>query len=566
MYILGISAFYHDSAAVLLKDGQIVIALEEERFSRVKHDNSFPRRAIKKCLDFAEIDISEVGHVVYYEKPLLKFERILQNFVETFPFSWRLFLKAIPEWLGEKIKVEAIIRKKLGYKKKIYYIPHHLSHAAAAFYTSGYKSSAIVTIDGVGEYQTTGIWLGSELEIKKIKGLVYPHSLGLLYSTFTAFLGFRVNEGEYKMMGLSAYGEARYFEEVKKLIDLKEDGSFFLRLEYFGFRDSMKMWSDNFERLFGVPRKEGQPIVQKHKDIAASIQKLTEEVYSRILREAKVVTNQVQLCIGGGVALNSLANGKIFESGFDDAYVFGSSGDSGGALGAALFCYYQILKNKRNQTRVESLDLGTVYASTEIEKILRREKLAYKRFEKKEMDSYVAKLLMRDKIIGWFQGRMEFGPRALGYRSILASPISKDIRVRLNKLKRRELFRPFGCSILEEDFFRTFKVKVKSSFPFMNFCFDMKRKYRDLLPAICHEDGTSRVQTINIRNNRFYSLIREFKRISGVGCLLNTSFNLKGEPIVENPHEAIHLFKKAKLDYLVIDCFIVSSKAVSLTV
>lgn len=577
MYILGISAFYHDSAAVLIKDGVIVVALEEERFSRIKHDNAFPFQAIKVCLKEANITIADIDYVAYYEKPLLKFERILQTFVETYPFALRPFLKAIPEWLTEKINVENIIRKKLHYKKKIYYIPHHLSHASAAYFTSPYKSSAIVTIDGVGEYQTTGIWQAkreipgqARNDITLLKSLDFPHSLGLLYSTFTAFLGFRVNEDEYKVMGLAAYGKPTYVKKIEKLIDVKDDGSFQLNMQYFSFRERFQMWNKKFEKLFGKSRiKSGmtknEPLTQRHKDIAASIQYVTEQIYFKILNHAQNITNEKNICISGGVGLNALANGKIYTNTLfnKNVHIFGPAGDSGGALGAALFTYFSILQQKTPKKAILGLSLGTSYEDAEIKTLLKKEELRYKHFtNEKELLETTAKLLAENNLIGWFQGRMEFGPRALGNRSILANPKPAAMKEKMNKIKKRELYRPFACSILKEKVHEYFEIPTKSSnFSYMNFCFIVKKEKRDELQAVVHKDTTCRIQTVaNHTNSRYYKLIKAFEKLTGIPALMNTSFNLNHEPIIETPIQAIQDFKKTNMDYLILENFIIQKK------
>jgi len=429
MYILGISAFFHDSAAVLIKNGQIVFASEEERFSRIKHDNSFPFKAIKASLLHENILINDISYVAYYEKPLLKFERILQTIVETYPFSLQPFLKAMPEWFSEKIKVQHIIKKRVGYKGKIFFFPHHLSHASASYYPSPFAESAVLTMDAIGEYQTTGLWYAKGTTIMPLKIIDFPHSLGLLYSTFTAFLGFRVNEDEYKVMGLAAYGKPKFLNKIHEIVDIKSDGSFHLDMRFFGFRESFQMWSKKFEHLFGKPRKPRDVINQKHKDLAASIQAVTERVYFKILNHLYSLTKTKNLCIGGGVALNALANGKIYEkTPFKNLYVFGAAGDSGGALGATLFTYRSLsIKPPRrwpkDSSEVKSLSLGSSYSNNEIQAILKQYKLRYQKFENEDklLDT-VSSLLNKGYIIGWFQGRMEFGPRALGNRSILAKP------------------------------------------------------------------------------------------------------------------------------------------------
>jgi len=561
MYILGISAFYHDSAAALIKDGIVIAAAEEERFTRIKHDNSFPINSIEFCLKEAGITIDDVANIAYYEKPLLRFERILDMVIKAYPFTLKPFVKGIPEWINEKIKVEQKIRKKLKFKKNIFYIPHHLSHASASYYSSGFKSSAILTIDGIGEYQTTALWNGQGNKILPIKHINFPDSIGLLYSTFTAFLGFRVNEDEYKVMGLAAYGKPIYTNDIYKLMDVKEDGSFKLDLSYFKFREEFRMWSNVFEKVFGHPRKQNEHVTQKHKDIAASIQKVTEEVYFKILNHLYSITKEKNLCIGGGVALNALANGKIFDNTpFKNVYIIGPAGDGGNALGAAFFAYYHILNHKKMPPRVHNLYLGSSYSDEEIEAALKEKKIKYTKINtEKELIDKSAKLLSEEKIIGWFESRMEYGPRALGARSILAHPKKREMKEKVNKIKIRELFRPFAGSILQGHLNDYFEIPKNVYFsPFMVICFVVKEKMRKNMASIVHEDFTCRVHTVTNVDGRYFKLIKEFYRITKIPIILNTSFNLKGEPIVETPEQAIDDFLKTSMDYLVIGDFIAS--------
>ena len=560
MYVLGISSFYHDSAAVLIKDGKVVAAFEEERFTRIKHDNAFPKQAINFCLKTAGITIKEITSIAYYEKPLLKFERILETFVATFPFSTQPFTTTIPEWLSHKIQVEKNIRK-LNFKKNIYFIPHHLSHAASSYYSSGFANAAILTVDGIGEYQTTGLWLGKKNTITPLKEINFPHSLGLLYSTFTAFLGFRVNEDEYKVMGLGAYGNPVYKDAIYKLIEIKEDGSFKLDLNYFRFREEFKMWSDKFEDLFGKPRSQNDSVLKHHKDLAASIQMVTEEIYFKMLNHLHRLTKAQNLCVSGGVGLNALANGKIFNNTpFKKIYIMGAAGDSGSAMGAALFAYFSISNPKKKVQKLDNLYLGSEFSNEEIGSYLKKNNLKFRKIEsERELIKISARLLSKNAILGWFQGKMEFGPRALGNRSILANPKPKVMKEKVNRIKIRELFRPFAGSILQEYVSEYFEVPTtQKDFPFMNFCFQVKEEMRKNISAIVHADYSCRIQTVSKNNDRYYQLIHEFYKETGVPVILNTSFNLKGEPIVETPEQAIRDFLKTKIDYLVIDNYIVS--------
>lgn len=554
MYILGTSAFYHDSAAAVLKDGKVLAAVEEERFTRRKHDNAFPFQAVAFCLREAGIALNDVGALAYYEKPLLKFERILDDFVQTYPLSLGPFLRGIPEWLHVKVQVKRLLRKELGFQGKIFFVPHHASHAAAAFFPSPFEKAALLTIDGVGEYQTTGLWLGERNTLVPLYAIDFPHSWGLFYSAFTSFLGFKINEDEYKVMGLAAYGEPSYEARIRELIKIKADGSFRVDMRFFSFREGIRMWNRRFEKFFGPPRKPDDPITQREKDLAASVQKILEEGYGKTLQHLAELTGARELCVGGGVALNALANGKIFErTPFTNVYVFGAAGDSGAAVGAALFTHHQLMGNAvRNEVR--GLELGSSHADAEAERQLTARGVSFERFSGEEtLLERVASLLSQDAIVGWFQGRMEFGPRALGARSILASPCSARMKERVNLVKRREAFRPFGGSILQDRVHEYLEVpESQRSFPFMTFCFRVRPDKRGELAAIVHEDGTVRIQTVAPEHGRYEQLIRAFAKKTGTPCLLNTSFNLQGEPIVESPAQAIDDFLKSPMDYLVL--------------
>lgn len=558
MLILGISAYYHDSAACIIKDGQVIAAVEEERFSRIKHDNNFPYKAIDFCLKSQKFKANEIGYVAYYEKPLLKFERILETFLATWPFSFAPFLKGMPEWLDYKIKVEATI-KKLGFKNQIFFIPHHFSHAASAFYPSPFEKTAILTVDGVGEWQTTGLWKGKGNDLKLLKLINFPNSLGLLYSTFTAHLGFKVNEDEYKLMGLAAYGKPTFTNEIHSIIDIKNDGSFKLNLKYFGFRESFKMYNHQFEKLLGKARKPEEKITKHHADLAASIQAVTEEIYFKMLNYLYSITETTNLCLSGGVALNALANGKIYEkTPFKKIYIFGAAGDSGAAIGAGLFVYHQTVP-KAKKSPIKNLYFGSEYNNDQIKESFKKYKLKYKKFTNEdELINKTAELLSQGKIISWFQGCCEYGPRALGNRSILCKPNPRSMKTKMNIIKKREQFRPFAGSILQENIQEYFEVPEKNLWsPFMTFCFQVKKNKKDDLAAIVHTDGTCRVQTVNKTNERYFRLIKRFYNLTGISCILNTSFNLKGEPIVEIPSQAIEDFLKTKMDYLVIGDFLV---------
>lgn len=554
MYILGISAFYHDSAAVLVQDGTVICAAEEERFSRTKHDNRFPEAAIRFCLAQAAISAADLDCVAYYEKPLLKFERVLDTFVATYPRSFASFIVGIPEWLCVKIQVEKLIRKNIGFRGKIFFIPHHVSHAASVFYPSPFEEAAMVTVDGVGEYQTTGIWYGKASKISPLKKLDFPHSLGLFYSTITAYLGFRVNDDEYKVMGLAAYGTPSFKKELYQTVSVKDDGGFELNLKYFSFPYRSQMWNRSFESLLGAPRMLDDPIDTRHADIAATAQYILEDIYFKILNHAHQLTGSSNVCISGGVALNAIANGKLYtRTPFRRAYILGPAGDSGGAIGAALYAYHNLCGGT-SRTPLWNLDLGSSYSDAEIESALTEQGVPYRTMtDEGALIQAAARLLQRGRVIGWFQGRMEFGPRALGARSILARPYPASMKDRVNKIKIREQFRPFAGSILEEFVHEYFVLpEAERCFPFMNFCFSAKPKRRDEISAIVHADGSTRIQTVGKDGNRFRRLIEKYHELTGSPCILNTSFNLGGEPIVETPRQAVVDFLKTEMDALVI--------------
>ncbi len=557
MKIIGISAFYHDSAVALIENGKVLWAAEEERFSRIKHDNNFPYLALKRCLKDNNLKAEDINYVSYYEKPLLKFERILENFVITFPWSLKFFLDGIPEWINQKIKVEAIIKKEFG-EIPIFFIPHHLSHAAASYFFSPYKNAAILTADGVGEYETTVLWSAKQGKITRHKSLNFPHSLGLLYSTFTSFLGFKVNEDEYKVMGLSAYGKPIYVDNILDLIDLKEDGSFEIKIDYFGFPYQSKMWNRKFEKKLGQPRKINEPILKKHKDIAASIQKVTEMILFKILNNLYQTVQVKNLCLSGGIALNALANGKIFDkTPFKNVSIIGAAGDSGSAIGCALFIYHSVFKKNFTPSQT-NLFLGSSFSDSEIEQILKRRKIPFTQYSsRRQLTDQVALLLEQQQIIGWCQGKMEFGPRALGHRSILASPRSLNMKDKVNLVKRRELFRPFAGAILKSSAKFFFDLPSQVDYPYMNFCFQVKPNMQKFIPAIVHKDGSCRIQTVTANDGIFYELLKKFQSVSGIPCLLNTSFNIKGEPIVETPEQALDDYLNSPMDCLVLNNFLI---------
>ncbi|MFH8086728.1 MAG: carbamoyltransferase [Candidatus Aenigmatarchaeota archaeon] len=552
MFILGISCYFHDSAACILKDGKILAAAEEERFTRVKHDNTFPINAINYCLKEAKINSDKLDYVVFYEKPFQKFERILQTSVENFPKSFKMFIEAIPQWIVEKIRMPSVIKDKIGFNGEVLFIPHHKSHAASAFLASPFEEAAIVTLDAIGEWTSTAIHYGQGNEIKTLKVINFPHSLGLFYSTITSYLGFKVLNDEYKVMGLAGWGRPTYYNKFKKLINFKEDGSFKLNMKYFSYPYSERMFSDELEKEFGKARKYGEEITRKHMDIAASLQKITEEIILRIVRHAFELTKSENLCMAGGVVLNSVVNGKILMSKiFKNIFFQPVATDSGGALGSALYVYNKILERKRKYI-MKDLFLGPKFSSKEMKEFLESKEIKFEKLSDKEIVKATAEVLAENKIIGWFQDRMELGPRALGHRSILANPSNQEMKKILNeKVKHREWFRPFAPSLLlenVEDFF-DFNIDM----PFMIITLPVKKeKIKEIISAT-HIDGTARPQTtIMKRENLYHRLIEEFYSLTGVPAIINTSFNLRGEPIVCSLEDALNDYMKTKMDCLVV--------------
>ncbi len=559
MYILGLSCFYHDAAACLIKNNKIIAAAEEERFTRKKHDTSFPINAIEYCLKEANITSKELNYIAFYEKPLLKLERLMSQHSEMFPKSYWSFYKAIPSWLTEKLRIQYLIRRKLKYKSEIFFIDHHKSHAASSYLVSPFKQAAIFTCDGVGEWNTTTLGYGKNNKIKIKKELHFPHSIGLLYSTVTTFLGFRANGGEGKVMGLAAYGNSnKYYKKFRKIIDIKEDGSYFLDMAYFVYHYKLKMFGDKFVQLFGQPRKHDEKLTKKHQDIAAALQKITEEVILKSLNYLYSITKSKNLCYAGGVALNSVINGKILQdTPFKRIFIQPAASDAGSAMGAALYAYNSILKNKK-RFLLKNAYLGPSFSKKEIKTFLNKKNVNYTEFEDdKELLKKTAQLINKNKIIAWFQGRMEFGPRALGNRSILANPCNQKMKDILNlKVKHREPFRPFAPVITYENMKEYFEGNYEV--PYMLHVFKIKRDKIKKIPAAAHVDGSGRLQTIKKhQNKRYYDLIKEFQKLSGVPILLNTSFNVRGEPIVCNPEDALNCMINTGIDYLVFENILV---------
>ena len=580
MNILGISCYYHDSAACLLKNGGVIAAAEEERFTRKKHDNNFPKKSISYCLKEGGIDIKDIDIVAFYEKPLLKLDRILQMSLETYPKSFLNFYKILPGWLTSKLKVPSKLKKKLNYNGKVFFIEHHHSHAASAFFASPFNEATIVTIDGVGEWSTISIHHGKSNKIETLKEIYFPNSLGLLYSTITAYLGFKVLNDEYKVMGLAAYGKPSYYEKFKeKLIDIKDDGSFSLNMDYFSYTHREQMFSKEFEKEFGQRRNPGEAIEERHKDIAASLQKLTEEIVLLIANHAYKLTNSKNLCMAGGVALNCVANGKILKNKiFENIWIQPAAGDAGGSLGAALAYWHKELGQPRDifKDQMKGSYLGPSFNEKEIETELKLLKANYKKINSENLIEIIANELSKEKTIGWFQGKMEFGPRALGGRSIIADPRSEKMQKELNlKVKFRESFRPFAPSILIEDVSDWFDLKKES--PYMLLVADVKKELqiqmskedqtlfgidklnikRSSIPAVTHVDYSARVQTVHKETNpRYHNLLKKFKEITGCPVLVNTSFNVRGEPIVCSIKDAFNCFMGTNLDILVCENFI----------
>ena len=589
-YILGISAFYHDSAAALIKDGEIIAAAQEERFSRKKHDQGFPASAVEYCLKEAGIKACDLGYAAFYEKPLIKFERLLESYLSYAPLGINSFLKAMPQWIKQKLWIPEIIHKELsGFNGKLIFPSHHESHAASAFYPSPFQEAAILTLDGVGEWATSSFGTGKDNDIRLEYELRFPHSLGLLYSAFTYYAGFKVNSGEYKLMGLAPYGEPKYKDIIlRELIDLKEDGSFKLNMRYFPYPYALRMINRCFERLFGEPaRRPESPITQFHMDIARSIQEVTEEAILGICRQIKKMTGQKNLCLAGGVALNCVANGKVLkEKIFENVWIQPASGDAGGALGAGLFAWYKYSGNKRlaaggaKDTQKASY-LGPDYSDEEIESFLKANNAPYKKLTPRELPEVVADLLAKENIIGWFQGRMEFGPRALGARSIIADARSEKMQSKLNlKIKFRESFRPFAPSVLKENAWEYFDLDAESPYMLLTapvkegirremtdeedrlFGIQKLNVSRSSIPAVTHIDYSARVQTVAQEDAPlYYQLINAFYKKTGCAVIVNTSFNVRGEPLVCRPQEAYQCFRRTDMDYLVMGSFLLDKKA-----
>ena len=586
MNILGISAFYHDSAACLVRDGEIIAAAQEERFTRKKHDASFPDNAIEFCLKTGGIQVSDLDYVGFYDKPFIKFERILETYLGIAPKGLKQYLSAIPVWLKDKLWTRGNIRKNLGYDGPVIFSEHHESHAASAFFPSPFKEAAILTMDGVGEWATSSLALGKNNKIELLQELHFPHSIGLLYSAFTYYLGFKVNSGEYKVMGLAPYGKPIYCNLIREhLIDLKDDGSFRMNMEYFDFLGGMTMTNEKFAAIFDHPtRKSESQLTQKEMDIAASLQEVTEEIMVKMTRHIRKITGSKNLCLAGGVALNCVGNGKILkEKIFENIWIQPAAGDAGSALGVALCCWYQILDNKRVTNGYDAMKgayLGPHYKESEIKSYLDTENIPYRKLGEIELSKTIVADLKAGKVVGWFQGPMEFGPRALGGRSIIGDPRNPKMQSIMNlKIKYRESFRPFAPSVLAEKVNEWFEMDSESPYMLLVarvredkritmteeqkklFGIDLLNVPRSQIPAITHVDYSARIQTVHKdTNKRFYDLISEFEKETKCPVLINTSFNVRGEPIVCTPEQAFLCFMRTEMDTLVLENFVIDKK------
>jgi len=587
MYILGISAYYHDSAACLVKDGEIIAAAQEERFTRKKHDFNFPVNAINYCMKEGKINAEQLGFVAFYDKPFIKFERLLESYLAYAPIGIKSFIKAIPLWLKQKLWIKELIKKELNYEGKVIFPEHHESHAASAFFASPFQQAAFLTIDGVGEWTTTCYGEGKDNQINILAELKFPHSLGLLYSAFTYYTGFKVNSGEYKVMGLAPYGEPKYVDTIlQELVDLKEDGSFKLNMKYFNYCVGLTMTNRNFNDLFdGPPRKPESKVTQKEMDLASSVQVVTEEIMLRMAKHVYKETGQKNLCLAGGCGLNCVANGKILREGpFENIWIQPAAGDAGGALGAALFTWYQYLENKREVDSKKDFQkasyLGPAFSDNEIESYLKENNISFEKVEYNEIPGKVAELIAQEKVIGWFQGRMEFGPRALGSRSIIGDARSKTMQSTMNlKIKFRESFRPFAPTVLREQVADYFEIDRESPYMLLVapvkenrrirtnpvdknlFGIEKLKVTRSQIPAITHVDYSARIQTVSHEDNPlYYDMIRSFYDLTGCPVIINTSFNVRGEPIVCTPQEAFTCFMRTNMDYLVMGSYLLDKK------
>ena len=579
MYILGISCFYHDSAACIVQDGKVSGAAQEERFTRKKHDPRFPNHAIRYCLSEADITVDQLDYVVFYDKPFLTFERLLLSYLTVAPKGLRSWIESMPLWLGKKLHVAKVIQREIGYVREVLFTEHHESHAASAFYPSPFKEAAILTMDGVGEWATASYGFGKGNEITLLKELHFPDSLGLLYSAFTYFTGFKVNSGEYKLMGLAPYGVPRYKDLIlSEIVDLKEDGSIRLDLSYFDFLGGLRMTNKRFARLFDGPRRTPETeITQREMDIAASIQAVTEEIVLRMVNHVHKETNQKYLCLAGGVALNCVANGRILREGpFEDIWIQPAAGDAGGAIGAALSVWHRYLGNKRPDPNgydsQQGSYLGPSFSNESVKKFLESKSYPYHELNRNERPGAIAKQIAEGKIVGYMAGRMEFGPRALGARSILGDPRRQDTQTVMNlKIKYRESFRPFAPSVIEEKTSEYFDTDRPSPYMLLTADVQKERRFsqsftkdmsmldrlkvkRSDIPAVTHLDYSARLQTVNQKDKPdYHEVISEFEKLTGCAVIVNTSFNVRGEPIICSLEDAYRCFMRTEMDVLVME-------------
>ena len=587
MYIIGISAFYHDSAACLINNGEIVAAAQEERFTRKKQDKSFPINAIKFCLEYENIKIEDIDYISYYEKPLLKFDRLIKTYLTYAPLGFKSFEKAMKAWLGEKLYIKKIIKNELNYNGQIVFPEHHESHASSAFFASPFDKAAFLTMDGVGEWSTASYGIGKANKIQLIADIRFPHSLGMLYSAFTYYTGFRVNSGEYKVMGLAPYGKAKFKNLIYEyLIDVKDDGSFKMNMDYFNYCTGFTMTNSKFHKLFGSsPRKPESKITQRDMDLARSVQEVTEEVVMKMAKHIRKVTGMRRLCLAGGVALNCVANGKLLRSGlFDEIWIQPAAGDAGAAVGCALFTWYQYLGNQRKADNksdfMQGTYLGPEFKNGSIESFIKKNKYSFQALTDEELPEKIADLIADEKVIGWFQGRMEFGPRALGSRTIIGDARSPEMQKTMNlKIKYRENFRPFAPSVRAENISEYFEIYCES--PYMLLVANLQKDkqvkmsdeqksyfgleklnvMRSEVPAITHVDYSARIHSVNEKTNpRYHAMLTKFNDKYGCPVIVNTSFNVRGEPIVCTPKDAYLCFMRTEMDYLIMGNYLLDKR------
>ena len=587
MYIIGISAFYHDSAACLINNGEIVAAAQEERFTRKKQDKSFPINAIKFCLNYENIKIEDIDYISYYEKPLLKFDRLIKTYLTYAPLGFKSFEKAMKAWLGEKLYIKKIIKNELNYTGQIVFPEHHESHASSAFFASPFDKAAFLTMDGVGEWSTASYGIGKANKIQLIADIRFPHSLGMLYSAFTYYTGFRVNSGEYKVMGLAPYGKAKFKNLIYEyLIDVKDDGSFKMNMDYFNYCTGFTMTNSKFHKLFGSsPRKPESKITQRDMDLARSVQEVTEEVVMKMAKHIRKVTGMRRLCLAGGVALNCVANGKLLRSGlFDEIWIQPAAGDAGAAVGCALFTWYQYLGNQRKADNksdfMQGTYLGPEFKNGSIESFIKKNKYSFQALTDEELPEKIADLIADEKVIGWFQGRMEFGPRALGSRTIIGDARSPEMQKTMNlKIKYRESFRPFAPSVRAENISEYFEIYCESPYMLLvaniqkdkqvnmsdeqKSCFGLEKLnvMRSEVPAITHVDYSARIHSVNEKTNpRYHAMLTKFNDKYGCPVIVNTSFNVRGEPIVCTPKDAYLCFMRTEMDYLIMGNYLLDKR------